>query len=175
MHLVKGRLIDADLPTRAGVADLKIRWTRNRYTSREERPCLGIAFVSDEPADDGAINQNGDELTRVLALDLVLDMQIETEASSELNEAIATPIDDFDVTGLDALSAVLDIALLCLRECLLDPLCSTTPLGRAVDWIRDEGIDDDEDLQDDDGRLVARVNVLYRTSSWDPTLLLERE
>lgn len=175
MYAVHNRLgIDNLLANRSGVGDLRLRWARNRYTAREERPCLAIAFVSDEPIDDGSVAHNPDELVRALALDLIVDMEIETEASAEANQAMQTPEAEFDPSGLDRLSRLLDTAMLCLRECLLDPLKDETDLGRKIDWIQDAGIDDDEELPDDDGRLVGRINVIYRTSSWDPTLLLER-
>ena len=174
MHRVRGRLDEVNMPVVTGIADLSLRWARNRYTTREERPCLAIAFVSDEPADDGSVNTNSDELVRVLALDLICDMEIETEASAEANESMGTPIEEFDPAGLGQLSMVITEAHKALRECCIDPLQDTTELGRCIDWVQDIGYDDDEELAGEDGRLVGRLNVIYRTSSWDPTLLLER-
>jgi hypothetical protein len=69
---------------------------------------------------------------------------------------------------------VLDNAVLAWKECFQAPLVDTTSLGQKADWVQDVAIDDDEELPDDDGRLVGRVNVIYRTSSIDPTVLLER-
>ena len=154
--------------------DLKIRWARNRYTTRQERPCVAIAFVSDAPVDDGAVSTNPDETVRALALDIIVDMEVETEASAEANQALETPVEQFDPTGLANLASVLAQAYQLLRACCQDPLRDSTTLGKMVDWVQDVSIDDDEDLPDDDGRLVGRVNVLYRTSSWDPMQLLER-
>lgn len=174
MYAVKSRL-DEVLVDRVAMADLNIRWARNRYTTRAERPCLAIAFVSDAAADAGQVQLSDDESVMVLALDLILDLELETEASAEANEATDTSILDYDPSGLDLMIFVLKMATQALRECTLDPLKDTTDLGRKVDWIQEVSLDDDEELPDDDGRLVSRINVIYRTSSWDPMLLLERE
>lgn len=174
MYAVMARLKEVDLSTLTGIDGIALRFARNRYTTRHERPCLAIAFVSDEPADDGAVSANPDETVRVLALDLIVDLEIETEASAEANDAVDTPVDEFDPTGLSDLSKVLGQAGLALRECSQDPLKDTTDLGRKTDWVENISIDDDDELPDDDGRLVGRLNVIYRTSSWDPTVLLER-
>jgi hypothetical protein len=175
MYAVRQRLIDGDLAGLVAKPDLKLRWARNRYTSREERPCLAIAFVSDEPADDGSVPASSDELVMVLALDLIVDLQIETEASAEANAAMETAIEEYDPSGLDDLLFVLKTASQLLRAACLDPLRDTTDLGRMCDWVQEVSVDDDEELPDDDGRLVGRINVIYRTSSWDPMELLERE
>lgn len=169
------RLEEVDMASRAGVPDLRLRWARNRYATREERPCLSIAFVADEPVDEGRVSLNPDETARALAIDIIIDMEVETEASAEVQAALAVPPEDFDPTGLANMSWVLDLAMLSLRECTQDPLKDTTELGRMIDWVEDVTIDDDDELPDDDGRLVGRANVIYRVSSWDPTLLLERE
>lgn len=174
LYALMSRLVEVDLPSLTGRADLKLRWARNRYTTRGERPCLALAFVSDTPADGADNYTNPDEMIRVLSFDLIVDLEIETEASAEANLALATAAGGFDPSGLQDLSDVLDRAMKALRECCHDPLKDTTALGRVVDWVQDVSIDDDEDLPDDDGRLVGRANVVYRTSSWDPTLLLER-
>lgn len=175
LYAVMQRLIDADLPTSTGHAALKLRWARNRYTARDERPCLAVAFVSDEPVEGEGSNLNPDELVRALAFDLIVDLEIETESSAEANAALATPIGDFDPSGLQELSQVLDQAMKALRETMIDPLRDTTGLGKVSDWVQDVSIDDDDELPDDDGRLVGRANVIYRVSSWDPTLLFKRE
>lgn len=176
MYAVRARLRDDDaLALLIGKPDLKLRWARNRYTTRTERPCLAIAFVSDEPVDDGSVSVNSDETVMALALDLIIDLEIETEASAEANEAMETPIEDFDPSGLDDLMFVLKTASQLLRACCLDPLRDLTDLGRKCDWIQEVSVDDDDELPDDDGRLVGRINVIYRTSSWDPMELLERE
>jgi hypothetical protein len=175
MYAARERLESGDLlATAVGMPDLKLRWARNRYATREERPCLSIAFVSDEPADDGRFPANMDETVRILALDLIVDLAVETEASAEANMALGTPPEEFDPSGLEVLAWVAATALRLLREACDDPLRDVTDLGRMCDWIQDVGIDDDEDLPDDDGRLVDRVNVIYRVHSVDPTVLLER-
>ncbi len=174
LYAVMARLVQVDLPTLTGRADLNLRWARNRYTSREERPCLAVAFVSDEVADRDT-GLNTDESVRMLAFDLIVDLQIETEASAEANAQIGTLMDEFDPSGLADLSAVLDVAMKALRQCCLDEFRDTTDLGKICDWVEDVEVDEDEELPDDDGRLVGRANVIYRTSSWDPTLLLKRE
>ena len=174
LHAVMARLIEVDMPLRCNIPDLKLRWARNRYTTREERPCLAIAFVSDAPVEN-ATSLNSDEQMRALAFDIIVDMQIETEASAESQAAIGVAMAGYDPSGLLALSVVIDQAMLALRETSMDPLRDTTDLGRYSDWIQDVSIDDDEELPDDDGRLVGRANVIYRVHSWDPTLLLMRE
>jgi hypothetical protein len=175
MYAVRDRLVECDLATLTGKPDLNIRWARNRYTTRIERPCLAIAFVSDTPIDSGGVSTSTDETVMLLELDLILDLEIETEASAEANEALGVDPLEFDPSGLDDLMFVLRTAAQQLRACCQDPLKDTTDLGRKVDWVQEVSVDDDEELPDDDGRLVGRINVIYRTSSWDPMLLLERE
>ncbi len=174
LYAVMARLEQVDLPTLTGIADLNLRWTRNRYTTREERPCLALAFVSDEPRDRDT-GLNGDETARILGIDLIVDLQIETEAAAQANTAIGTLMSEFDPSGLADLSAVLDVAMKALRQCCMDEFRDTTALGKVCDWVEDVEVDEDEELPDDDGRLVGRANVIYRTSSWDPTLLLKRD
>jgi hypothetical protein len=177
---VRKALVDGDLATMVGLPDLKIRFARNRYVTRGERPAVSIAFVSDEPTDgDGAegggVYLNPDELLRSLGVDLIVDAEVETEASAEAGDLTSLPPDTFDGTGLATLSWILDCALLILKRCMFDPLRDTTDLGKMADWVGEVSIEDDEDLADDDGRLVGRANVLYRTSSQDPTVLLKRD
>lgn len=167
-------LEEGDLPTVLELPDLKLRWARNRYTMREERPCIALAFVSDGPQGEAG-DRNGDELVRSLSFDIIVDLEVETEASAEAQASMGTSVLDFDPTGLSDLSWVLDVAMLALRRCFMDEFRDTTELGKVADWIEDVIIDDDEDLPDDDGRLVGRANVIYRTSSWDPTLLFARD
>lgn len=176
MYAAKDILESGDaLATAVNKPDLKIRWARNRYTSREERPCFAIAFVSDEPIDDGSVPTTFGELVRRLQLDLIVDLEVETEASTEAQEAQSASILDYDPSGLDDLMFVLLTGQKLLRAATEDPLRDTTDLGRRCDWIQDVSIDDDEDLPDDDGRLVGRINVIYRTSDVDPMVLIERE
>lgn len=173
MYAVMARLVDAGLPTQVNLPSLKLRWARNRFTTREERPCLAIAFVSDTP-EAGGVTLSPDEMVMVLSLDLILDLKLETEAADETNAALATSLLDYDPSGLDDMMFVLRTASKLLRECTLDPLRDSTDLGRKVDWIEDVSVADDHELPDDDGRLVGRINVIYRASSWDPMVLLER-
>lgn len=175
LYAVMDRLKTAGLAAITGEDDLQFRWARNRYATREERPCLSIAFVSDEPADEGRVAHSTDETVMALAVDFIVDLAVETEASAETNTAMGTPLDDFDPSGLERLSWVLDNSMRALRQCFEDPLRDETDLGRKADWIEQAVIDDDEDLPDEDGRLVARANVIYRVHSSDPTVLLERE
>jgi hypothetical protein len=163
----------ADLPTLLELADLKFRWERNRYTSREERPCVAFAFVSDEPMEMD--NLSHDEMARRLAFDIIVDLKIDTEATAEAESDLGTAAEFYDPSGLAALSWVLDNVMLVLRRSMIDEFRETTALGQVADWVEDVSIDEDEELPDDDGRLVGRANVIYRTSSWDPTLLLMRE
>lgn len=173
LHAIFRRLLESNIAADAELPDLAFRWERNRYTSREERPCVALAFVSDEPVEDPNL-QNPDEMVLALAFDIIVDMEVETEASAEDNISAGTVLETFDPTGLSKLSLVLDLCLRSLRACTQGELTDTTELGRMIDWVEFVGIDDDEELTDTDGRLVGRANVIYRTSSWDPTVLLER-
>lgn len=179
MHAVKRRLRDSDLATQVGLPDLKVRWLRNRYATNEERPALSIAFVSDEPADGdsaaGGVYLNPDEELRMLALDFIVDLDVESEASAEAMQLLDADEDDFDGTGLAILSWVLDCTLRTLKQCMFDPLRDATDLGKMADWVAEVSVEDDEDLADIAGRLVGRANVLYRTSSQDPTILFMRD
>lgn len=180
MLAAMARLKEADLQASTGLADLVFRFARNRYATREERPCISLAFVSDGPVDaegggiGGGVLLNPEEALRALSLDIIVDLDIETEASAEANEQLATPPEDYDPTGLNELSIVLDDATLALRSSCIPPLQDTTDLGKMVDWVSEVVVDDDEELAGEDGRLVGRLNMVYRTSSWDPTHLFER-
>lgn len=163
----------AGLPALLDLADLKLRWARNRYTAREERPCIAFAFVSDEPMEMD--NLSHDEMARRLAFDIIVDLEIDTEATAENESDLGTALEFYDPSGLARLSWVLDNVMLVLRRTCVDEFRDTTTLGKVVDWVEDVSVDEDEELPDDDGRLVGRVNVIYRTSSWDPTQLLKRD
>lgn len=166
-------LFAAGLPALLELPALKFRWERNRYTSREERPCIALAFVSDEPMEMDNLSE--DEMARRLAFDIIVDLQIDTEAAAEAESDLGTVAEFYDPTGLAALSWVLDNVMLVLRRTCIDEFRDTTALGKVADWVEDVSIDEDEELPDDDGRLVGRANVVYRTSSWDPTLLFKRD
>lgn len=170
LNAVMTTLLAADLPARTEMPDLRVRWARNRYTTIEERPCIAIAFVSDAPVDTDQYNSSG-EMVRMLSVDLVADAEVESEASAE-----ETPDPtDRDPHGLTALSIMVDQAMLALKEGFAPDADPGTPLALVADWCEDAGVSDDEELQDIDGRLVARANVLYRVSTTDPTVLFTRE
>ena len=146
--------------------ELKLRWRRNRYTSAEERPCIAIAFVSDEPADNREQYLSTDAAQRALAFDIIADVVLPPEAEAEETGA--------DIARIEILSHFVDQPMKALKDGFRSDHPGT-PLSQLADWVEDLGIDDDEDLADENGRLVGRGNVLYRVRSDDPTVLLAQE
>lgn len=149
-------------------AELLLRWARNRYTTFEERPCIALAFVSDGPRENSDQYLSAGEAERELALDIVADVELPTEAACE--EGLAE-----DTARLEILSHFVDQPLKALKAGFIDQVGARTPLTRVAHWVEDLGIDDDEDLADENGRLVCRINVLYRVRADDPTILLATE
>jgi hypothetical protein len=147
---------------------LKLRWLRNRYTTQEEKPCLAIAFVSDGPQDPQDADQYPavGEAVRELAVDLVIDVDLPTEVEADEEELIA------DVAGLEILAHIERRAVQLLKRGFENPADAPTPLSLCAHWVQEIGVDNDEDLVDFPGRLVSRVNVLYRVRSDDPMILL---
>jgi hypothetical protein len=164
LDAVMQTLLEAELPTLLEQPDLRIRWMRNRYTSIEERPCIAIAFVSDEPTDVREQYMTTSEAQRTLAIDIIADVELPTETEAETDVS--------DIARIEILSHFVDQPLYALKRGFQDPADSPTPLSRVAHWVEDLGIDDDEDLADENGRLVCRLNVLYRVRSDDPTVLL---
>lgn len=148
--------------------ELKFRWLRNRYTTQEEKPCIAIAFVNDGPQDPQDADQYpaAGEAVRELALDLVIDVDLPTEVEADEDEIIA------DLAGLEILSHIERRAVQALKWGFIDPAQAPTPLSLSAHWVQELGVDNDEDLVDFPGRLVSRVNVLYRVRSDDPMILL---
>jgi hypothetical protein len=147
---------------------LKLRWLRNRYTTAEEKPCIALAFVSDGPQDPSGQDQYpaAGEAVRELAVDIIVDLEVPTEVEAEEEELVA------DVAGLEILSHFERRALRALKRGFLDPADAATPLSAVAHWVQELGVDNDEDLVDFNGRLVSRINVLYRVRSDDPMILL---
>ena len=174
MNAVRETFIARDLAAATGQAGLTIRFARNRYATNKERPALSIAFVEDGPTDN-AQNLALGEKQRTLSLDLIVDLEVEEEAGAEAALEAGQDPATFDPTGLGELSAVLVEAVSMLQRAWRgDVNMADYPIAAYADWIEEIGIDDDEDLADIDGRLVARVNVLYRVHAEDPKMLLRR-
>lgn len=148
--------------------ELKLRWARNRYTTLEEKPCVALAFVSDSPVDpqDSDRYPSAGEALRECALDIIVDIDLPTETAVEEEQLIA------DVAGLEILSHVERRVVQALKAGWIDQAGNPSPLSAKAHWVQEIGVDNDEDLIDFNGRLVSRVNVLYRVSSEDPTKLL---
>lgn len=160
----------AELPVEedADPLELKLRWLRNRYTTSEEKPCISIAFVADsfqEGQQDGQYLAIG-EAIRELALDIITDIDLPTEVAVDELGTIA------DVAGLEILAHFDRRAVQALKKGWIDEAGAPTALSQVARWVQELGIDNDEDLADFPGRLVSRVNVLYRVSSEDPMVLL---
>lgn len=149
-------------------AELLLRWARNRYTTFQERPCIALAFVSDGPRENSDQYMSAGEAERELAIDVIADVELPTEAECE--EGLAQ-----DTARLEILSHFVGQALKALKASFIDQAGAPTPLTPVAHWVEDLGIDDDEDLQDENGRLVGRINVLYRVRADDPTILLRQE
>lgn len=161
--------IIAELPVEDGAPPLeyKLRWLRNRYTTQEERPCTSLAFVSDafqEAQQDGQYLSSG-EAVRELAIDVITDIDLPTEVEVEELGTIA------DVAGLEILGHFDRRVVQVLKQACRSG-AEPNPLNQKATWVQELGIDNDEDLADFPGRLVSRINVLYRVSTDDPMVLL---
>ena len=160
----------ADLLAELDVDSVTLRWLKNRYTTAEERPCMALAFVSDEPVDQREQYLATGEMLWALGIDIIIDADLPSEASAE--EIVALGGDDPDTARIALLSYFLDWVIRRLREGFVDPAESPTPLSQVAHHVQYLGVASDEDEDDDTGRLVGRINVLYRTRSDDPTVLL---
>lgn len=157
---MKGVLDNADLAGLSGVAGIKVRHTRNRYSNAEEKPCISLRVVSDEPR---AEDQWHTHLEKVC--ELAIDMQVDADLQTEDSE--------LDPTGLDRLGAIANAALQILRQ--KDPPAADAEghhLYEVCDSIIDLGVQPDEDSESDEGRFIHRIVVLYRTDIDDPNMLL---
>lgn len=150
-------------------ATLKLRWARNRYTTIEEKPCIALAFVDDEVADNQEQYAAAGETIRALGLDIVADVILPSEVEVDELGLVS------DVARLEILSQFAYRAMQALRQSFVDPAGAPTPLSNLAHWVEDLGVQEDDDLADEDGRLVYRARLLYRVSSTDQTILLSTE
>lgn len=153
-------LVAADLAGLSGVANVKVRHTRNRWANAEEKPCISLRVVSDEPRADDQFHTHLEKVCE-LAIDMQVDAELQTEDS------------ELDPTGLDRLGAIANAALRVLRQ--RDPPsldAAGKHLYEVCDGIVDLGVQPDEDSEGDEGRFIHRIVVLYRTDIDDPNLLL---
>jgi len=155
---IKDVLDNADLAGLSGTANVTVRHTRHRWANVEERPCISLRMVSDEPDDDYHGMQ---ERRNMLAVDMQIDADLQTEDS------------ELDPTGLERLSAIANAALQVLKA--KEPRAED-PAGATIydvcDEIVDLGVQSDDDNEADEGRFIHRIIVLYRTAIEDPNLLL---
>lgn len=150
---IKTTLEAVDYQADAGVAGVKIRHRRNRYSWDSERPCVSIVFVHDVIPDDAALELNAWEKQRQLTVDLVVDLDLPPEDSDE------------DPTGNLALSLVAAASLRAMK----DP---ASPIAQLSDYISGHDIEPSEDSKPDKGRLSLTSIVLYRVRSDDENVLL---
>lgn len=141
-----------DFLDRAGIAPVTVRHWRNRHSTPSEGTAVSLRFVGDDPRQDD-INLNSWETTRELELDIVVDMELDTEISG------------IDPTGWKKLGRVAAAAAAALQ----DP---ASPLRQWCDWVTPGRNDPDEKSTADNGRLVKAATVLYRVRSDDSNVLL---
>jgi len=157
---MKSVLEAADLAGASGVANVKVRHTRHRWASVEERPCISLRMVSDEPRGDDQYHTLQERVCE-LAVDMQVDADLQTEDS------------DLDPTGLDRLGAIANAALMVLKQ--RDPDAEDADgftFYQVADEIVDLGVQSDDDNEADEGRFIHRIVVLYRTAIEDPNQLL---
>ncbi len=142
--------------TNIGAPDpFNVRHTRNRKANPQEKPCISLQFIETSPAEGNNL-YTADERAWKMDIDLIIDMDLATEVSGD------------DVTGLNVLSLVAGecVSALCEPDSLMLSLC---------DDVYDEGFGNDEDSTEDEGRLVQKISVLYRTPQGNRNVLLSPE
>ena len=156
----KGVLDNNNLPGKVGLPELTVRHERARNANGDERPCLSLAFVSDEPV--GGEGHSYGEVLRELSIDLIVDAEVQA-ADSEL-----------DPTGLDRLGWIAAQAVGILQDEDATDADGNTIRGLCDDVI-DEGVAPEDDIEPDEGRFIQRIIVLYRTLRNQPFTLLGHE
>lgn len=149
-----------DLEGKAGVANIKVRHTRNRWANPKEKPCLSIRLVSDEVMEAQDVSIYGEQRND-MQVDLQIDADLQTEDS------------DLDPTGLERLGSIGNAALMILKDQdgeVAD--ADGNKLYDVLDEIVNLGVVPDEDSEGDEARFIHRISVLYRTSTRDPNVLL---
>lgn len=154
------RLLDAivatgdtvDWLTQTGQDSVTARHGRNRYADEEEKPCVSVVFVGDEPAGDD-LDHNAWETVRELQIDLVVDAALDPEDGN------------LDPTGYRRLSRIAAAFIKAMRT-------PGSPIDLLSDWVRQAGIAPDDRSTSDQGRLVSSVIVVYRVRTDDENVLL---
>lgn len=156
----KDVLDNNNLPGKVGLPTLTVRHERARNSNDEERPCVSLAFVSDEPlAGEG---HSYGEVVRELNIDVIVDSDVQAADS------------DLDPTGLDRLGWIAAQTVGILQdEAAVDANGNT--LRGLCDDVIDEGVAPEDDIEPDEGRFIQRVIVLYRTLRNQPFTLLAHE
>lgn len=157
---MKSVLDAADLSGLSGTANVTVRHTRHRWANVEERPCISLRMVSDEPRGDDSYHTLQERVCE-LAVDMQVDADLQTEDS------------ELDPTGLERLSAIANAALKVLKQ--RDPEAEDADgnhLYQVCDQVLDLGVQSDDDNEADEGRFIHRIIVLYRTAIDDPSQLL---
>lgn len=156
---IEALLNHADLAGMSGVADIKVRHTRNRWAAPDEKPCISIRMVSDE-TDADPVTQG--EVQHELIIDLQVDADLQTEDSG------------LDPTGIERLGQIANAAMTVLLDRDAEDADGNVLRG-LCDGVIDGGVQPDEDSESDEARFIHRIIVLYRTSIEDPNLLLSHE
>lgn len=160
LRRIKGVLDNADLDGLSGVANIKVRHTRHRWANPEEKPCISLRMVSDEPRGEQQYHSMAERVCE-LAIDMQIDAELQTEDS------------ELDPTGLERLGAIANAALMVLKQ--RDPDAQDADgatLYQVCDDVVDLGVQSDDDNEADEARFIHRIIVLYRTAIEDPNLLL---
>ena len=132
------------------------RHARGRYSNSEEMPSCAIRYISSEyDVDRGEIHTT-DECCMKILVDLELDNELATEES------------ELDPTGIDEQMVI-------LSECCAALLAPDGAMLSLVDDVEVDSIAPDDDATADEGRLVGRISVLYRTSRTNRGILLTPE
>lgn len=147
-----------------GLPAFKVRHSRNRFSTEEERPCISIRWMGDRVRE---VDQEQSYLTD-WEMEIAQDLTIEIDMDLAPEESDAEPPpepEDTDPTGVSVLtrSGIAIVRAMKARESIISGFSSGVIYG---------GMDDDEEGTADEGRLVLALTVLYRVRTDDPGELL---
>jgi hypothetical protein len=153
--LLEAALVDlraVDWTADTGLEHVMSRHQRNRSASSEEKPCVGLVFISDQ-AGGGDIDHNAWETNRSMTCELVADAFLDAEDS------------ELDPTGLLRLSRMNAAAFRAIAT-------DGSNLRQLCDWVIQSDISTGDNSHADEGRLVTGFSVVYRVKTDDPNTLL---